>query len=290
MKIARMKLSFPLFLFAFPLVAASPAHAVYKCVDEKGVTHYGDIMPWQCDKKPVVEMSKQGNVVRKYDAPLTPEQLKVIDDENVRNKEKNARMAVQKLRDNALMSTYGAEREFDIARDKEIANLESRQKTVTARSGEVDKMLAKLNNDMEFYQAGKSKAAKIKDAPPQLVQDQARAARDAEILRAELDSIEKGKAEIRTRYDTERSRWKSLKAGLPAGTLLDDQGKVASTPDLRSQIVGQSQVIPGRPRGIATCEGKVYECTLGITYQCKGPNVGGPGVNQLAVKCMEDKR
>ena len=276
--------------FALAMIAAAPVHALYKCVDEKGVTHYGDVMPWQCEKKPVVEMSNQGSVIRKYDAPLTPEQLKAIDNERIRNKEKNDRMAVQKLRDNALMSTYGAEREFDVARDKDIANLDSRRKTVSARTGDVDKHLEKLNNDMEFYQAGKSKSAKTKEAPPQLVQDHKRAANDAAGLRAEIQKIEKDKEEIRARYDSEKSRWKRLKAGMPAGTLLDDQGNVAAAPELRSQIVGQSQVIPGRLRGVASCEGKVYECTLGIIYLCRGPNVGGPGVNQLAVKCMEDKR
>ncbi|MCY7387984.1 MAG: hypothetical protein LH481_07965, partial [Burkholderiales bacterium] len=144
--------------------------------------------------------------------------------------------------------------------------------------------------DMEFYQAGKSKTSKTKEAPPQLVQEHKRAQSEATGIRTELEKIDKSKEEIRTRYDTEKARWKRLKTGMPAGTLLDGEGNVAVAPELRSQIVGQSQVIPGRPRGIATCEGKVYECSLGIIYLCRGPNVGGPGVNQLAVKCMEDKR
>ncbi len=290
MNLPLVKLPFIFAMFASLLVVASPAHALYKCKDEKGVTHYGDTMPPQCAKNPVVEMSPQGSVTRKIDAPLTPEQLKTIQDDRVRNKEKTDRMAAQKLRDDALTSTYGAEREFDIARDKEIANLESRRAILSARTEETNKTLIKLNNDMEFYQAGKSKTAKVKEAPPQLVQDQKRAAQDAENLRAEIERIDKGKEEIRARYDTEKARWMRIKAGMPAGTLLDEQGKVAATPELRSQIVGQSQIIPGRPKGIATCYGKVYECTLGIVYQCRAPDVGGPGVNQKSVKCVEDRR
>ncbi len=290
MNIMRMKFLLSPITLAFLLASADNAHALFKCTDEKGVTHYGDIMPPQCAKKPVVEMSKHGNVVRKYEAPLSPEQLKANDDERIRNKEKTDRMALQKMRDNALVATYGAEREFDIARDKDIASLDSRRDTLTVRTVDVDKNLTKLNNDMEFYQAGKSKTARAKEAPPQLVQDQRRAANEATSIRAEIQKIEKSKEEIRNRYDSEKARWKRLKAGMPAGTLLDEQGNVAETPELRSQIVGQSQVIAGRPRGIATCDGKVYECTLGIMYFCRGPNVGGPGVNQKAVKCMEDRR
>ncbi len=290
MNLIRNNCTFNLAILALALITADSAHALFKCVDEKGVTHYGDTMPPQCAKKPLVEMSTQGSVVRRIDAPLTPEQLKTIDDDRVRNKAKTDLMAVQKLRDNALVSTYGAEREFDVARDKDIANLDSRQKVLTARIADVELHLAKLNNDMEFYQAGKSKTSKTKEAPPQLVQDQKRAAHDAATIRAEIEKLDKDKEEIRTRYDGEKARWKRLKEGMPAGTLLDDVGKVAAAPELRSQIVGQSQVVPGRPRGIATCEGKVYECTLSIIYMCRGPNVGGQGVNQLAVKCMEDKR
>ena len=290
MNLMRNNCTFNLAIFALALITANSAYALFKCVDEKGVTHYGDTMPPQCAKKPLVEMSTQGSVVRRIDAPLTPEQIKAIDDDRVRNKAKTDLMAVQKLRDNALVSTYGAEREFDVARDKDIANLDSRKKVLTARIGDVDTHLAKLNNDMEFYQAGKSKTSKTKEAPPQLIQDQKRAAHDAATIRAEIEKLDMGKEEIRTRYDSEKARWKRLKEGMPAGTLLDGVGTVAAAPELRSQIVGQSPVVPGRPRGIATCEGKVYECTLSIIYMCRGPNVGGPGVNQLAVKCMEDKR
>ena len=272
------------------LLVAGPAYALFKCTDEKGVTHYGDTMPPQCDKKPIVEMSQQGSVVRKIAAPLTPAQIKEIEDNKVRNKAKDDLMAAQKLRDNALLSTYGAEREFDVARDKDIAGLEVRRATLAARTGSMDKTLAKLNNDLEFYQAGKSKTSKVKEAPPQLVQDQKRAASDALGIRTEIEKIDKAKEEIRLRYDSEKARWKRLKGGMPAGTLLDEEGQVAAAPELRSQIVGQSQILPGRPRGIATCEGKVYECTLNIIYVCRGPNVGGPGVNQLGVKCLEDKR
>ena len=290
MNILRMKFLFSTITLAFLLGSANAAHALFKCTDEKGVTYYGDTMPPQCAKKPVVEMSGHGNVVRKYDAPLTPEQLKANDDERIRNKEKTERMALQKMRDNALVSTYGTEREFDIARDKDIASLDSRRDTLTVRTVNVDKNLTKLNNDMEFYQTGKSKTSKAREAPAQLVQDQRRAANEATAIRAEIQKIETGKEEIRNRYDTEKARWKRLKAGMPAGTLLNEQGNVAATPELRSQIVGQSQVIAGRPRGIATCVDKVYECTLGMIHYCKGPNVGGPGVNQKAVKCVEDRR
>ena len=275
---------------AAALLASLPAHAVYKCVDEKGVTHYGDTMPPQCALKAITEMSKQGSVVKKYDAPLTPEQLKAQAEESERRKEYEKKLSDQRLKDHALISTYGSEREFDMARDKDLATLEARKKTLASRNTDVDAQLTKLQNEMEFYKAGKSKAAKAKEAPPQLVQDFNRATNDRANLDRELAKVDADRVAVTARYDAEKARWKKLKTGMPAGTLLDHKGDVAAQPELPSQIVGQSTIVPGRPKGVATCEGKVYECSLGVSYTCRGPNVGGPGINVKIVACLESRR
>ncbi len=269
------------------------AHALYKCVDEKGITHYGDTMPPQCAKKAITEMSKQGSVVKHYDAPLTPEQLRAQDDERERRKEHEKKITEQRLKDQALIATYGSEREFNVARDKDLAGLDARKKTLISRNEGIDKQLSKTQNEMEFYKTGKSKsgkAGKQVEAPPQLVMDYNRAKNDRTLLDNELVKVDVDRAAVVARYDTERARWKKLKGGMAAGTLLDEKGDVAATPDLPTQIVGQSTIIPGRPRGMATCEGKTYECTLGLQYLCRGPNVGGPGVNVKLVSCLDSRR
>ena len=271
-------------------LTALPAHAVFKCVDEKGITHYGDTMPPQCATKAITEMSQQGSLVKKYDAPLTPDQLKAQAEESDRRREHEKKLSEQRLKDHALIATYGSEREFDMARDKDLATLQARKTTLAARNEDVDKHLGDLQNEMEFYKAGKSKASKGKEAPPQLVQDFNRVKSDRANLDRELAKIDSDRTAVTARYEVEKTRWKKLKAGMPAGTLLDDKGDVAAKPDLPSQIVGQSTIIPGRPKGTATCEGKVYECSLGLSYVCRAPNVGGPGVNVKVVACLEARR
>ncbi|MEP7156154.1 MAG: DUF4124 domain-containing protein [Betaproteobacteria bacterium] len=295
-------------LASLATLTAMPAHALFKCQDEKGVTHYGDTMPPQCAKKAITEMTGQGSIVNRYEAPLTPEQIKAQAEERERRRDTDKKIAEQKLRDFALISTYGSEREFDMARDKDLAALDARKRTLRTRNEDVDKQLSKLQNEMEFYKAGKSKTPKGKDgkevketkdakdakdareAPPQLVQDFNRARNDRTGLDNELVKVDADRAAVTAKYDSEKNRWKKLKGGMPTGTLLDEKGEVAITPDMPSQIVGKISVIPGRPRGIATCEGKAYECTLGIPYFCAGPNVGGPGVNIKQMACVEARR
>lgn len=287
MKLATVTSRFAIVVAAF---AVLPAHALFKCVDEKGVTHYGDTMPPQCAKKAITEMSKQGSVLKQYDAPLTPEQLRAQDEERARRREHDKKIAEQKLKDQALIATYGSEREFDMARDKDLAVLDARKKSLMGRNVDIDKQLAKNQNEMEFYKAGKKKTGKAPEAPPQLVLDFNRSKNERTTLDAEIAKVDADRTVVVTRYDTEKARWKKLKGGMAAGTLLDDKGDIAAKPELPTQIVGQSTIIPGRPKGIATCEGKVYECSLGISYVCRAPNVGGPGVNVKVVACLEGRR
>jgi hypothetical protein len=297
----------PIALSLLVAFVALPSHATYKCVDEKGITHYGDTMPPQCAKKEITEMTQQGSVVKKYEAPLTPEQLKAQNEERERRREGDKKLAEQKLRDHALIATYGSEREFDVARDKDLAGMDARKKTLMSRNGEVDKTLAKYQNEMDFYVAGKAKgktkdgekapkgkdaatpAKEAKEIPPQLQQDYNRAKQDRTSLDTELAKVDADRAAVIARYDGEKFRWKKLKAGMPAGTLLDEKGEIIAKPELDSQIVGMSTIIPGRPRGVATCDGKVYECSLGISYACRAPNIGGPGVNVKIVACLEKR-
>jgi hypothetical protein len=291
----RMKfMKLPLAMFTLGTALVSPfAHALYKCVDEKGITHYGDTMPPQCAKKAITEMTKQGDVVRKYDAPLTPEQLRAQDEERERRAEQEKKITEQRLKDQALIATYGSEREFNVARDKDLAGLDARKKTLIARNEDIDKQLSKTQNEMEFYKAGKSKAGKAgktAEAPPQLVMDYNRAKNDRTLLDNELVKVDVDRAAVVARYDAEKERWKKLKGGMAAGTLINEKGDVAAAPDLPTQIVGQSTLIPGRPRGTATCEGKTYECSLGLQYLCRAPNVGGPGVNVKLVSCLDSRR
>ncbi len=294
----------------FTAFSALPAHALFKCTDEKGVTHYGDTMPPQCAKREIKELTNQVSTVKTIEAPKTPEQLKAEAEEREKRRDIEKRMQEQKLRDGALISTYGSEREFDIAREKELAVLEARKKTLQARAPDVEKFLARMTKEIEFYKEGQTpkakteekpavdtgkakprdvKESKAKEAPPQVLADFNRAKQHKADLDSEFAKLETEKKDVFAKYEGEKNRWKRLKAGMVAGTLINDQGETIAVPGMASQIVGQSTVIPGRPRGMAECGGKTYECTIGLDYICRAPDVGGPGVNVKLVPCRQGR-
>ena len=218
-------LSSSLFIAGFLL--ALPAHAVFKCVDEKGVTHYGDIMPPQCEKKEVKEISSSGQMIRKYDAPLTPEQLKSQEGERAQKAEQQRRIDAQKQKDLALLGTFGSEREFEGQRDRELLQLDARIKTLQLRIGEVDGQLEKLKAEMKFYEvdvakdgsAKGKKREKNKEIPPRLPLAMDRANSDRAGLTDEIARVEANKLALNARYDAEKVRWKQLKSGMQPGTL-----------------------------------------------------------------------
>ena len=71
-------------------LAAAPASAqqrMYKCKDDKGKTYYTQVPPAECQGKEMDEMSRQGTVVKKREAVLTPEQIAAREAEDKRKKE-----------------------------------------------------------------------------------------------------------------------------------------------------------------------------------------------------------
>ena len=222
---------------AFAAIGASlPAVAVFKCTDDKGVTHYGDTMPPQCAKRDVIEYTKEGDVVRKFDAPLTTEQLRAREEAAQKRSEELRLIREQRQKDLALIGTYGSEREFDVSRDNDLVELDARKKTLATRIGEVETQLEKYGATMDFYRPSKSGKSKVQEPPPQLVSDIARGKADIVGLNRLVAKIDEEKQLITNRADTEKSRWKRLKTGMAPGTILDAKGNVLLTPPVERRV------------------------------------------------------
>ena len=138
-------------------VLCLPAQATFKCVDDRGVTHYGDIMPWQCAKTPVSEVSGSGTVLKRHAAPLTPEQLAAREAQAIKDKEAKRLADELKIKDAALLASYSTEKDFDISRDRELLQLETRLANQKNRIADLDATVQKRKDDLEFYKSGRVK-------------------------------------------------------------------------------------------------------------------------------------
>jgi Domain of unknown function (DUF4124) len=209
------------------LLAAPGVEAAFKCTDKNGRTHIGDTPPPQCDSVVMYETSPGGTVLRKIDPTPSGDELKAKLAADEKKKVDDAATFEQRRKDLALLATYTSEKDFDVAADRNLDPIHMRIKSAKERLGAVEKRQQSLEDEMEFYRAGKSKATKNKSAPPQLVTDLDRTKAEHGTLLVNLKSYDKEVVETRTKYDTDKQRWRELKGLQAQGKLNLEEPKTA---------------------------------------------------------------
>jgi chromosome segregation ATPase len=195
------------------LLAATHAGAAYKCVDEKGFTHVGDTPPAGCAAVVMYEINRAGQVIRRIDPTLTPEQVRQKEIADAKRLEAEKAAAEQKRKDMALLQTFSSEKEFDVVRDRSIQPLQGRIRNAQERTVAIDKRLKEVDEEMEFYKAGK-KAVKgrTNDPPRPLVDEQERLKAEKATLQKGIAASEKEIEQTRAKFDTDKRRWVALKS------------------------------------------------------------------------------
>jgi hypothetical protein len=242
------------------LLYAPFAAAEYKCVDEKGFTHIGDTPPPACNNVVMFEL-RGTTILRKIDPTPTPEQAKAALLEAEKKKEADRAAGDQKRKDMALVNTYSNERELDMTRDRTIEPVRARIASANERMKAVEKRERELEDEMEFYKAGKKatkkgEEAKNREAPPALVADLARIKAEKITLTAGLATHEKEVEDIKAKFDADKRRWVELK-NPTVRTVLDNT---------KAPVV---ETISAGGAGIARCGQKIYECQAGEAYICR---------------------
>ncbi|MBL8516184.1 MAG: DUF4124 domain-containing protein [Betaproteobacteria bacterium] len=238
----------------FSALACQASAQIMKCVDDKGVTHYGNPLPPQCAKSEIKELSGQGTIKKTMDRPLTPEEIKAREEEFIRTKDERRKQEDIERRDRALVATYGAEKEFDVSRDKALDVIGARQKTAETRLKELEEAMKKFNAEMEFYKDGKSKSSKGKDPPPALIQDTQRTKKDIENTKESIQRMEEEKKNIHAQFEADKQRWRDLKSG-----------KVVLK--LKDQVVKSTR--KAGEIGKAVCNNVEHLCYVGNIYYCR---------------------
>ena len=189
--------------------AVVPAFAVmYKWVDENGVTHYGDSIPPQYINRANVELNQGGVVLKKNEPALTPEQIKAKEAELAKRKQEGD----TRRRDAVLLGTYTSAEEIDLARDRNLRQIEQIIKdTETQLKSVQDKLDA----------SRKQAAAYKRDNQP--VPDELKM--DIEILEKSNQDLglaviqKRAEAkEVRVRFEEDKKRYIELTQGTSASS------------------------------------------------------------------------
>lgn len=198
---AKLKLLFAL-IAGFAI--CSPAMAkMYKWVDDQGTTHYGETIPPEYADKDRAELNKAGRVVKKKEV-LTPEERLAKEQADIQKREAAEAALEQKRRDKALLNTYSSEKEIDLARKRNLQQIEARINSINSQLKMANDNL--LNHRKEADGLTKSG----KRIPPSLQDDlqesQARLAK----LQQDMEKADTEKAALNARYDADKARYKEL--------------------------------------------------------------------------------
>lgn len=191
------------FLLALTLTSTAEAK-LYKWVDDKGTTHYGEIVPPEYANKEKDSLSKAGLIQKKIEKE-TPETRAVKEEAEKKRKIDNQAVEEQKRRDNAILNTYSNESEIDSARDRSLVLLNAR-----LESNVMLLKSAQANLDGHKKEAEKRSSAG-KKIPVSLVNDIARTEEKISHYANERDKTDAQLAAVKTRFDNDKELFRKLK-------------------------------------------------------------------------------
>lgn len=184
------------------------APSIFCCNNEAGRQVCGDVLPSACYGRAYRELGYTGRTARTVEAPLTGEQRVQRAAEEQRRSEQERLLNEQRRKDQALLNTYGSEKDIEIMRSRAERDLATAIKAAEERIAEIRRQRKKFEDEAEFYKRR------------QLPADVAKGLRDADQeIRAQESVIESKKKDleaIRLKYDEDLRRFVELSKRPPA--------------------------------------------------------------------------
>jgi hypothetical protein len=186
------------FTFSPPAIAK-----LYKWVDEKGITHYGETIPPEYADRDREELSKSGRTVKVIEIPTAAERKALKEAEEKKRIEEKAAIE-RKRHDTTLTSTYSNSDEIDLARNRSLKQINSRINNNTSQLNLANDNLARLQKEFEDYTNSN------KPIPPPLQDELKDAQARVNRLQNNLDKSLSDKAAVEARYDDDKARYHEL--------------------------------------------------------------------------------
>jgi len=184
--------------FSLPVMAK-----LYKWVDEKGVTHYGETIPPEYADRDREELNQAGRTVKVIEVPTEAERkAQEAADEKKRAEEKAA--IEKKRRDQTLVRTYSNSGEIELARNRSLQQINARINNNTSQLKMAKDNLMALQSESENYTNAN------KQIPPALQEDLTDAQSRVERLQKNLDKSLADKVAVEARYDADKVRYQEL--------------------------------------------------------------------------------
>ena len=179
--------------------ASVAAGKLFCCIDASGKQECGDILPQACYGRAYREIGESGRTVRQVEAPLTAEQRAQRAAEEERLKAEELVLKEKQRKDQALLNTYGSEKDIEAMRLRAQTDVFKAIKAAEDKITEIRLLRKKFEDEAEFY--------KKKQVPAEVK----KGLNDADFeIKAQESVIESKKKEldtIRVKYDEDHRRY-----------------------------------------------------------------------------------
>lgn len=191
-------------ILALCLLATQAEGNSIKCVDKKGITHYGDTIPPECADASVIELDEKGMAIKETPANLSPEARRAMEVEVQKQAAEAQQQKEQRRRDSALLSSYASEAEIDMARDRNLQQITLSLNSIDARLKNAKDKLAQYGSQADAF------ARQGKAVPPDLVQNIGSAKTEVSDLEVERVQKQQDLASMKAKYDADKKRYREL--------------------------------------------------------------------------------
>jgi hypothetical protein len=206
-----MRIVVPAFAAAIALLPLAVHAQSFRCTGKDGKKHYGQTVPPACIGLPVEQLSREGMVIKRFDAQASAaeREKKAAEDEDRKKREIVSKE--EGRRNRALLATYTNEKDIDQARARALKDNEGAVKDIEKRIGGLKKRLDDLKKELDFY-SGKTKP------PAKLADDIRNTEFDIQTQEQLMTTKKREVDQINGRYDDDKKRYLELtKGSAPAG-------------------------------------------------------------------------
>jgi uncharacterized protein YPO0396 len=183
------------------LALSFPAMAtLYKWVDNNGTTHYGETIPPEYADKDHQVLNNEGRVIKSEEV-MTPERRRAKNLEDAKKREEAEAALEQKRHDKTLINIYNSVDEIDLARTRNVQQIDARINAINASIKAANDNLLSLQKEADNLAKANRKIPAslqqdLQDAQSRLTKLQ----KDATVPQAEKAALEARFAADKARY------------------------------------------------------------------------------------------
>ena len=184
--------------------AEQKGNKTYRWVDDKGVVHYGDMVPPEYARQGRSELNSQGVSLREYPRQLSSEEAAAA-------QQTAAEVNKRKQHDQFLLTTYTTARDIEQLRDERLALIDGQMEIARGSIASVSQRLTTLERRVRTFKPYSS-ATNARLLPDKLAEEVVRALQERRSLQEALASRETEKLQMRAQFDTDLVRYRELMA------------------------------------------------------------------------------